>query len=266
MIELFLALLVIPAAAIAIWEHFVSRLSRHAWSIHRVTGLIGAPVHELSHVLVCLLFRLKIRKIVLYSPDAIAGTLGYVNFRYNPTSIYQVLGTAMQGIAPLLAGGTIAILTLGAGGEMLIPNQGIWQLLLWIFSSVGNAILGWFDLAVNGIGGAIAAVLLLCVCMHAIPSWADIRCGLKGLALVATMVGLLAVGLEMLPFEQLALPSRAYEYLDQASGWVESGMWICLYGAVTVVTLAILGSLVLILVPSGVLYCRAFWRGARGDI
>lgn len=70
--------------------------------------LSGAPVHELAHVIACLLFRMPISKVVLYQPGAAGGRLGYVAFLYNPRSGLHAAGRMIQGVAPLLAGACIA--------------------------------------------------------------------------------------------------------------------------------------------------------------
>lgn len=83
-----------------------------------VTGWLGVPIHELSHAAMCLLFRHRIDKLVLFQPDPKTGTLGYVNHSWNRRSPWQVLGTFFIGIAPLL-GGSLAILALL---QLLLPG------------------------------------------------------------------------------------------------------------------------------------------------
>jgi hypothetical protein len=73
-------------------------------------AVIGTPVHELSHLLAALVFRHKIKRFSLFSPDA-SGRLGYVEHAYDPQSLYQRVGCFFVGIAPLL-GGFLALLLL----------------------------------------------------------------------------------------------------------------------------------------------------------
>lgn len=76
-----------------------------------ITGAIGTIVHELSHLIMCLIFRHKIKDVRLFRPieSEYDGVLGYVSHTYKKGSIYQNLGNFFIGIAPLI-GGTLSII------------------------------------------------------------------------------------------------------------------------------------------------------------
>ncbi|MBC8632759.1 hypothetical protein H8697_13815 [[Eubacterium] tenue] len=70
------------------------------------TGFIGTVVHEISHMIMALIFNHKIVKIELFRPRKYKedGILGFVKSTYNPNSIYQQFGNFFIGIAPMIFG------------------------------------------------------------------------------------------------------------------------------------------------------------------
>ncbi|MFR9069964.1 MAG: hypothetical protein ACLVIU_06345 [Paraclostridium sp.] len=70
------------------------------------TGFIGTVVHEVSHLIMALIFNHKIVKVELFRPRKYKedGILGFVKSTYNPNSIYQQVGNFFIGIAPMIFG------------------------------------------------------------------------------------------------------------------------------------------------------------------
>jgi hypothetical protein len=87
----------------------------------------GVAIHELGHAFFCLLFRHRIVKMKLFSPQS-DGTLGYVQHAYNPKSAYQKIGNFFIGTGPIWFGTMIVyliarfILTSQATGHGVPPN------------------------------------------------------------------------------------------------------------------------------------------------
>lgn len=79
---------------------------------------LGTPIHELGHIIFCILFGHKITKVALFSPDPQTGTLGYVNHQWNKSNPWQVLGNLFIGIGPVIVG-SLALLGLF---YLLAPN------------------------------------------------------------------------------------------------------------------------------------------------
>lgn len=169
-----------------------------------ITGWLGVPVHELSHAAMCVLFRHRIEKLVLFQPDPKTGTLGYVSHSWNARSPWQVLGTFFIGVAPL-AGGSAAILALLhflAPGALRVPDvalpAGPGDAAGWV--ALGRALR---DAAANAARTIFAPenlaswrpwlflYLALCVGSHISPSGPDLKGSLPG-GLV--FVALLLVG------------------------------------------------------------------------
>lgn len=93
-------------------NHSIENFQRSfGWKAIATTAIIGVPIHELSHAIICVFFRHKISKLVLLQKKDENGVLGYVNHAYNPNSIYQQTGNFFIGIAPIF-GGISAIIAL----------------------------------------------------------------------------------------------------------------------------------------------------------
>lgn len=84
------------------------------------TGIIGTPVHELGHAIMCIPFRHKIEDIRLFRPISGKkdGTLGYVNHSFNSKDMFQKIGNFYIAVAPIILGTMLLILNT----KLLVPN------------------------------------------------------------------------------------------------------------------------------------------------
>lgn len=99
-------------------KRFYSNFGRYGRTVCYVTGIIGTPVHELSHALFCIIFGHKITDIKLFSVSSADGTLGYVNHSYNRRNFYQCIGNFFIGVAPIVV---ISLLLYGLA-KLLLPD------------------------------------------------------------------------------------------------------------------------------------------------
>ncbi|MFB9770350.1 hypothetical protein [Lactiplantibacillus modestisalitolerans] len=123
-------------------------------------GALGIVIHELSHLIVAVLFRHGIQSVRLIKrPHLTAGSdddlaLGYVNHTWQAGNYYQVIGNLFIGVAPIF-GCTAALLGLDywlwpglaraimhlAATPTVLDWTGSWHLILTTPTSVGRLIL-----------------------------------------------------------------------------------------------------------------------------
>ena len=87
--------------------------------IFDVTSIIGTPIHEMGHAMMCPLFGHKIEKMCLWSPRAENGVYGYVNHSYNRKNIWAKFGNLFIGMGPIFSGMLVMVLMLW----LCFPNQ-----------------------------------------------------------------------------------------------------------------------------------------------
>lgn len=112
-----IAVFLTPFAVFTLLIHGFERITqrrlaeRFGWNSVLWTGWLGTPVHELSHVLMCWLFRHRVDEVALFEPDPVSGRLGYVRHSYRRENWFETFGNLFIGIAPLI-GGSIVLISL----------------------------------------------------------------------------------------------------------------------------------------------------------
>ncbi len=69
-----------------------------------ITGFVGVPIHELGHLIFCVIFRHRVDDVKLLDINATNGVLGYVNHSYRKDSVYQNIGNFFIGVGPIIFG------------------------------------------------------------------------------------------------------------------------------------------------------------------
>ncbi|MCF8304584.1 MAG: hypothetical protein K9I94_15020 [Bacteroidales bacterium] len=183
-----------------------------------ITGWIGVPIHELGHILFCLLFGHKINKIYLFRPEKGSGTLGQVIHQYNSNNVYHRLGNFFIGIGPLITGALALFAALH-----LLSNYPDIKMQLFSFEAQpafnnGAAVFNWFKemvlhgyhillklVAIQNIGHVtfwIFIYLIVAIVSHMHLSPSDLKVswsGLKIIILLVIMINLLliAIGIDI---------------------------------------------------------------------
>ncbi len=199
--------LVFTAGIIGLCGAFISLANRCFYEytgkfgnfVLRVTGLIGTPVHELSHALMCLLFGHKIHEIKVYNFKRKSKTLGYVSHSYVKRNLYQQIGNFFIGVSPILAGGLVVtglvrLLTpsvyrgiMECISSFSAPNGiGLFSELEVVATEIPRAIFGGEN--VRSVPWWICMILSLSVSVHMEISRSDIKGGLKGLAVISAFL------------------------------------------------------------------------------
>jgi hypothetical protein len=188
---------------------------------------LGTPVHELSHVLFCLIFFHRVEEVRFFEPDPVVGTLGYVRHTWNRRNPWAVLGNFFIGVGPVLVGGGLlfglfywlvpgsheawrSIREAGAAGDFTT-----WQTYLGVFRDSSLTLARTLFTLSNLATWRFWVFLYLAVCVAANVrlSPADARGALSGLGclvlpfflanLVAMLVG--AAGDRFVPFTASSL-------------------------------------------------------------
>ena len=143
-----------------------------------ILGGVGVIIHELSHLLMALLFGHQIVSFrLLHIPNPSNpgdNALGYVNHAWNEHSFYQRVGNVFIGIAPVV-GCTLAIIGLT---QWLVPGIfELWQaviaqaeipqiqltagrLILWLIL-IANIAIGGFDLSSADLENSATGLMML---------------------------------------------------------------------------------------------------------
>lgn len=196
---------ILYAAGLIIWG--LAKISQRNQTLVIWTGLIGTPVHEFSHALMCVLFRHRIVDICFYQKPDATGTMGYVNHAYNQMSLYQQIGNYFIGVAPLL-GGTAAIYLLmmlllpGASTaflSILSANlNGVPSVSLF-YTTFGQMVSAIFEQAGHPVLFILFLFLSMCIAAHMRLSPEDIKGSIPGVITIFLVFILIAVVANTIP-------------------------------------------------------------------
>jgi len=156
----FYGTVLLPQIVVCLALLFTGRyMNNRLWSSFDWRGVIflawlGTPVHEISHLIGCIIGRNKIEEFALFKPDRASGSLGYVSHSYDQSSFYQrVFGNTLVALAPFF-GGAVAIYYLTyLAYPQLLSDLGSAPALKWqtftSFAALGEFATGWKSTAIH---------------------------------------------------------------------------------------------------------------------
>ncbi len=168
-----------------------------------ITGIVGTPIHELGHALMCILFGHRITEMKLYSPEAENGVLGYVKHSYNPRNIYHQIGNFFIGVAPIICGSGVLLLLMNfmlpdmfatvldslSGFEGMSSDLG--DIASTSFSVLLDVVKTVFDFSNAGnVLWWLFIILAIMIAGHMEVSGADIKGGLGGFFFIAVLLAI----------------------------------------------------------------------------
>lgn len=248
-----LILIAAPFVIFTLLIHFLERAlqlrlaSRFGWKSVLWTGWLGTPIHELSHVVMCVAFRHRVEEVALFEPDLKSGRLGYVRHSWTPKNTFEEIGNFFIGLAPL-AGGSIALAGLlwlfypDAASGMISSSpiedaasaegmpylsatfSGVSSMLMQLLSP--RNVLSWKFW--------LFTYLVLCVGSHMAPSRSDYEGASRGVLLVVGIAIAILLLVAMLGFETDQLIWSALELLRPIFALQIIAVVICVFATLIV--------------------------------
>ncbi len=169
---------------------------RFGWKVVLWTGWLGTPLHELSHAVMCKVFRHKIIEMQLFEPDLKTGRLGYVRHSWKK-NWFEEVGNVFIGIAPLI-GGTLGLFLLlllfyfdvlkdaASVFQERSADQTILKLTLDGTTTILAGVCQWTNMFTGRFW--LFIYLVLCVGTHMAPSRSDYDGAKRGVLLLSAIV------------------------------------------------------------------------------
>ncbi len=162
-----------------------------------LTGIIGVPIHELSHGILAVIFGHKITKVKLFQKPDSTGTMGYVRHSYNPTNLYQQVGNFFIGVAPIFGGGISIIVLMyfmlpNAFKEYIIILKNSFNIATINSNILKEIIYSYFQLFTKIFSFSsfkeplfyVFIIFAICIASHISLSMADIKGAARGLIVI----------------------------------------------------------------------------------
>lgn len=177
-----------------------------------VTGIVGVPIHEMSHFLACKLFGHDVEKVELFRPSKSKsdGVLGRVVHSRNKGNVYKMIGDFFIGTAPVIIGSFIVyvLIKFYLGSEFtifnmiidieksleMIENLDLFKFLVHIvMAGINTLFLIISSPSLFSIKGIVLLFAIYSICIHLSLSRADIENSKSAIPIVVLIIVLCTV-------------------------------------------------------------------------
>ena len=184
--------------------------------LSRLLSIIGTPIHELGHLIMCLIFAHKVEQVCLWKPSGADGVSGYVQHSYNRKNPYKMLGNLFIGLGPIVSGLLVVMLTVRLAFPTAYAgyvSSSLSSTTIWgSFASGCKALFTMLrSLGAGGghaVTGSLALIFIVSVCLHITLSPSDVRSCFRSLPIYLLLV----------------LAVAAITYLFKVQGAVQSAL------------------------------------------
>ncbi len=167
------------------------------------SSVVGTPVHELGHALMCIPFAHRITDMkLLLPPSRRSRTLGYVEHSYNRKNPWAVFGDLFISFGPIFSGIGVMILVLSLcfptqwnayldSSRMIVENGAdVQQITASIFSLLFSLFEGLNSK--DAARSIVGLIIILSVSQHITLSLADLKGCFKALLMYAAILAIFA--------------------------------------------------------------------------
>ena len=166
------------------------------------SSVVGTPVHELGHALMCIPFAHRITDMkLLLPPSRRSRTLGYVEHSYNRKNPWAVFGNLFISFGPIFSGLAVMILVLNlcfpsqwntyldSARTMVASGASVQEMSATVFSLLLSLFERFEQDAVRSVVGLI---IILSVAQHITLSFADLKGCFTALLMYTGIVAIFA--------------------------------------------------------------------------
>lgn len=206
-----LTLGVVIVCGLAAWlarKAFVYLVGGRATFVLYASSVIGTPVHELGHALMCIPFAHRITDIkLLLPPSRRSRTLGYVEHSHNRKNPWAVFGNLFISFGPIFSGLAVTILALylcfpvqwstylESSRQLVASGGSTSEVVAMIFSLLFSLPEGFGQ---DAFRATIGIIIILSVAQHITLSFADLRGCASALLMYTAVVAVFAVATMLL--------------------------------------------------------------------